>query len=278
MKPSRKLPWRKLASDPSAEWQQLPLLTRGVAVELMRRLDPDDGLDCSHGVKPHDAICMVTGAHSRERRRVNEAIDELVRGRWLVLSGRRWLAFFPDLERARPSVEQASAMQRDVGGTATTLQRANPQNELTSRKDENHDRRGEEKREEKEESRGEEIGRSLARVLPIASRKAEQTDDDVVRDAALEALKREELASPDDIDQLRLGGWCRRQADIAKRELADVAEDLLAGFVANERARKQGYPLAFLQKNPLEYWTPRARSVGSFRATSPDVLAEMGER
>lgn len=181
--PVRKLVWRKLASDPTPEWQQLPILTRGVADEIMRRLDPENGIDCSDGVDPHEAVCMVTGAHPRERRRVREAIDELVRGRWLVLHGRRWLAFFPDLGKTRPSSERATP-GRD--GAATEQRRSNPLTTQTPTDEINsantHEThtdstlRREEKRRE-EESRGEE---TRAPEGPVES-----------RSRVVEALRRE---------------------------------------------------------------------------------------
>lgn len=124
-----------------------------------------------------------------------------------------------------------------------------------------------------------EEGPALARVLPIAARRAAQTDDEVVRDIAREAFVGERLSPPDGLEQLTLGRWVRRQAELDKRELADVAAELLTRFLAHPRARSQGYPLAYLAKNPLEYWgATRGQSVGTFKPTPADVLAELGER
>jgi hypothetical protein len=105
------LAWRKLLSNPPAEWQRMPMVTRGIGNEVLRLLDSDGEIECS-GEEPWAVVCRITGAHPNERRRVRDALDELVREGFLdVIEGSRGRVIvgrLPDLA-ARRKVRPASA-------------------------------------------------------------------------------------------------------------------------------------------------------------------------
>jgi len=70
------LPWRKLIANPSTTFARLPLITRGVADEILRLVDDEGRIDLRES-KPKLSLMLLMGVHPRERRRVLEAIDEL---------------------------------------------------------------------------------------------------------------------------------------------------------------------------------------------------------
>ncbi|WP_053230837.1 hypothetical protein [Sandaracinus amylolyticus] len=79
--------WRKLLSNPPTAWKRLPLITRGVGDEILRALDDDGEIDC--GSEDHTAVvCRLTAAHPKERRRICQAVAELVRERFLLVEKR----------------------------------------------------------------------------------------------------------------------------------------------------------------------------------------------
>ena len=80
-----KLPWRKLYCDPRSSWTRLPLLTRGVGDELLRASD-DDGRIVLDGEAPAQVVYRLLAVHPMERRRVREALDELVLAGWVTLT------------------------------------------------------------------------------------------------------------------------------------------------------------------------------------------------
>ena len=84
---SRKLAWRKLLSDPPSAWQRLPLITRGVGDEILRAVDSDGEIDCGTE-QPAVVVCRLTAAHPRERRRVAEAVEELIAEGFLRIEAR----------------------------------------------------------------------------------------------------------------------------------------------------------------------------------------------
>lgn len=92
--------WRKLLSNPPPDWQRLPLLTRGVGNEILRALDAEGEIECGTE-DPMAVVCRVTAAHPKERRRVREAVEELVAEGWLtidVVGGRSVIrGHLPDL-------------------------------------------------------------------------------------------------------------------------------------------------------------------------------------
>jgi len=147
---------------------QLPVFTRGIGAEILRRLDPAGGIDLAPGSDPMESLLSAVAAHPRERRRVREVMQELIDGGWLVLSGRRWEAYLPDLERARPCAEMTparaemavSGSQLESRGTqpVASVRPLGAQNELNPRNSTNDVPQGEErrKREEGEETRARE--------------------------------------------------------------------------------------------------------------------------
>lgn len=120
---SSRLPWRALFSDPPTAWQRLSLLTRGVGDELLRVIDRDGEIDCGRE-DPVAVVCRITGAHPRERRRVGEAVHELLAERFLVLvevdGEKRIRTELPDVAMARAEFD------RKRGKGARTEPGANP--------------------------------------------------------------------------------------------------------------------------------------------------------
>ncbi len=113
----KKLSWRKLLSDPPSAWMRLPLITRGVGDELLRAVDADGEIDCGTEA-PAVVVCRLAAAHPRERRRVAEAIDELVAAGFFALvvsdTGSRALCMqLPDISLAR--VPEASPKRARSG-------------------------------------------------------------------------------------------------------------------------------------------------------------------
>jgi len=153
--------FQKLLHDPRGGWMQLPVFTRGIGAEILRRLDPAGGIDLARGSDPMESLLSAVAAHPRERRRVREVMQELIDGGWLVLSGRRWEAYLPDLERARPCAEMTPAgAETAVSGSqpVASVRSLGAQNELSQRNSTNDVSQGEErrKREEGEETRARE--------------------------------------------------------------------------------------------------------------------------
>ncbi len=103
-----KLHWRKLLSDPPSAWVRLPMLTRGVGDEVLRAVDANGEIDL--GDEPTAVVvCRLAAAHPRERRRVAEAIEELIAAGFLRLdsrpTGRALCVQLPDLSLARSGRE-----------------------------------------------------------------------------------------------------------------------------------------------------------------------------
>jgi hypothetical protein len=260
------MPWRPLLSDPGAEWQQLSSLTRGIAAEVMRRLDKDRAITCAAGRSVADAVCMAIAAHPKERGRVAKAISELEAGRWVTLSEGRLVAYFPDLNVDRPEPQndrsgvgdttetprsgdgQASERHRSGIGAATDSPRSGNSDERKSSEspESQHGSRVEKSR--VEESREDacardpdppgELGREVGRLQRAI--KAELGD-------------RGAPANLTGSDWSEVATWCRSMVT-PTRSLADVHAHLARGFASDPKAAKAGWSPRYLATNPNEYF------------------------
>jgi len=241
---------------------QLPVFTRGIGAEILRRLDPAGGIDLAPGSDPMESLLSAVAAHPRARRRVREVMQELIDGGWLVLSGRRWEAYLPDLERTRPCAETTlaraetavSGSQPESHGTqpVASVRSLGAQNELSPRNYTNDVSQGEE-REKERRGEGEET-RVIPAKPPVAILDewagAIPPPSDIGTRAAryLKAFSAGfkstgEVASPwmhgfGTSDSLRLAEWLEAEFPQTPTE---TAEALGKGFARNAYAKRQGF-------------------------------------
>lgn len=268
-----KFAWRKLWGDPGAEWQQLPVLTRGIADEIMRRLDNDCALVCAVGVDPRQAVARSIGAHGKERERVYEALDELVAGRWLAFIDGRWQAFFPNLGRTRPDTAQPTnayrpANRRLSDGGPTSVSRQPSDAEVPNPAQPLNTYTGEEKREEVEErEKREREEASRARAADAIGGLMGKEVANLQRHVRRELLARRDVVPSD----LTSSAWTQvaeacRGLVTPTRDLDAVHAQLARGFAATEgRTAKAGWSIAFLAKNVAEYFNATAGPSGVAR-------------
>lgn len=147
--------WRKLLSNPPPEWQRLSLITRGVGNEILRALDSDGRIDCGNE-DVASCVCRILGAHPKERKRIREAIDELVAEGFLSIESgavNTLSGHLPDLaggrkkRRARPEEGRREGGESSERGRSESGNEANPAQPLNSAPVE--EKRKEEKREDK---------------------------------------------------------------------------------------------------------------------------------
>lgn len=226
--------WRALLSAPPAEWQQLSMITRGIADEIMRRLDASNAIVCAPGRSIHEAVFMVCGAHPNERRRVKEAVDELIAGRWATARPGRLEVHFPDVAGTRPSVGQASGASTEASNTAES--HALGSEMLTSDAVEEKRREEEEKREEPRA-----VDPMLFRSIEIPLR-AELRKRTIVWT---------ELIGP---NWNRVVNWFIDFSPAIAKPSSYVIEMAVLGFWSNEKARLAGYPMSYMLTNPRQFY------------------------
>lgn len=122
-----KQPWRRLAVSPSSDWTRLSLLTRGVGVELYRAAD-ESGRISLGGEAPTQVVCRLLAAHPRERRRVAEAIDDMLRAGWLGVSGDALTVHVGDPEPTRSEPEASPKLTRSEPEADVKPARSEPDN------------------------------------------------------------------------------------------------------------------------------------------------------
>lgn len=260
LKTDGQIPWRALLTDPGAEWLQLPVLTRAVACEILRRLDSDKCIVAPPGVPVWQAVSRAIAADPRERRVIKTALEQLADGRWIELRDDRLVAYFPDLgsERAAPRPRHdgdvtttaprrdhdtsATAPRHDHDVTATGARHDHDgQSELTPTPDTNSDveSRGEKRR--IEERRGDARGRARE-PSPPAGRFEGMVES--IRASFVEAFRSTGEHSP----PWSLGLTNREWAELAQWVAAnyagaevETAARLGTGFARSKFARSRGH-------------------------------------
>lgn len=84
---------------------------------------------------------------------------------------------------------------------------------------------------------------------------------DEIRAGTASAFAAEQLPAPHETRDLTWKGWAktarwaREKARLEGADESAIAAQLVRGFMGSNRARKAGFPVAFLAQNPLEFWS-----------------------
>lgn len=288
---TRKLAWRQLLSDPPSAWMRLPLLTRGVGDEILRAVDANGEIDCG-SEPPATVVCRLAAAHPRERRRIVEAVQELIDARFLRLDqgdqGAVLCVQLPDLSLARaperhpnrtrtepePNVEPARSEPEPNVELTRTQPEIEP-NTAESLESSPVEKRREEKKTEEEEERKPE---TPPRTIDESSRPSELAEAERLVDQAQSLLlrgyqARYEAAAGDLwmgagrvlTDVRTCARWCAARGTA---ELDGRAEKLLDGMFDARRDRFAAarWPWSWVARNPDEFASAPAPARSSSRA------------
>lgn len=290
----RKLTWRQLLSNPPSAWQRLSLLTRGVGDELLRALDGNGELDCGRD-DPFAVVCRITGAHPRERRRVREAIDDLIRERFLVLidrGGERVLrGQLPDLSTGRAPLEASprptqSEPESDPKRTQSEpepdvkLTRSEPEVASNSSESFNVDPESREEERREENRRGEESERR-AREAPLFTPAAIVESE---YETALGAVGAKYAPRTGDALHFRESAEAIRLAE-PSRALRDVAGEWARRYALERRTRSPAYFAEWCQRQLASDSTKHVKKGGnaymppsphSAFANAPSIESQLG--
>lgn len=235
--------WRALLSAPPAEWQQLSMITRGIAAEIMRRLDASNAIVCAPGRSIHEAVFMVCGAHPNERRRIKEAVDELIAGRWATAQPGRLEVHFPDLGGTRPSVAPDSNASTAALNTAEPLMFDSESAPAESVEE----KRG---RGEEEERRGE--GARTEEVIAVWDPMVWTPTSAMLRaEFKKHGIVFTDLVGP---SWTKVVNWTLDFSEAIGKPGSYVITNLALGFAKNEKARLHGYPLSYVVTNPRQFY------------------------
>lgn len=266
-----RMPWRPLLSDPGARWSYLPAITRGIADELMRRLDARHNLEL--GGQPRAvAVARAIGAGPRERKRIAEAVEELIESGWMVERDGRLEASFPGIQRDSNELErEPNGSRTGASGTRPSIDRASTEHRPVpdgAGSDTQPSTKVSESKESRQEKREEEIRGDEKRGEDARAPDPDEAPDPMVVNATVVALRAAlkkvglTMTTGDMSSRWQvLATWVLEHAAAQTPPMpsSQVIDRLVAGFAANERARAEGYPLAYLAKNPNEYLATPAR-------------------
>lgn len=238
------LHWVKLWRAESSSFAQLPLVTRGIAAELLKICDRDGRIFVGNK-KPWDAIAFALGANQGDRRALRSAIPELVADGYLVEDG-EWVRVknfcaWQGIDGAKLDHDPAARSQRADHELITSPQRARNENEDKPLK--SLERDAQEKRRE-EERRGEgegpsqrdapaSLGGSDLGLLPTAPTSAKVRGALVrgYRDAFEAAYK----TLPTDIQPAETDGAVfaiQARADVTGQDPVRIAANVAAFWIA----------------------------------------------
>lgn len=247
--------FRALLQNEIAEWAQMPFITRACAVQLMRRLDANNEIVCAPGKTPYDAVYSVFGVQATERRRVREAIDELVAGRWMTLSSDRLTAHFPDL-----------------GGVRASFSSSKPSEPLTTDAENGsavEESRVEEKREE--ESRAPDARPTHLRwdPAPIPDGVFSDTDKRLRDELATHQIAFTEMVCGAKMYH-SIVYWVIDHVKLLKIPVTDVIRFTAYGFAKNAKAAREGHACSWLATNPRQYFEEGKRLLMNTTAEAYD--------